>query len=57
MRNKNANIISLEKIKIQTFCNDVGLSWALSIIFIATSRPVGICLANLTLAKLPLPIV
>jgi hypothetical protein len=42
---------------IQTFCNDVGLSWALSIIFIATSRPVGICRANLTLAKLPLPIV
>jgi hypothetical protein len=42
---------------IQTFCNDVGLSWALSIIFMATSRPVGICRANLTLAKFPLPIV
>ena len=40
-----------------TFCKLEGLSCVLSIILIATSLPVGICFASLTLAKLPLPIV
>uniref|UniRef100_A0A915JNI5 Secreted protein n=1 Tax=Romanomermis culicivorax TaxID=13658 RepID=A0A915JNI5_ROMCU len=40
-----------------TFCNELGFNCVLSIILIATSLPVGKCLANLTLAKFPLPIV
>lgn len=41
----------------KSFCSDPGFNWVLSIILIATSLPVGICFANFTLAKLPLPIV
>ena len=40
-----------------TFCKLPGLSAVLSMILMATSLPVGICFASLTLAKLPLPMV
>lgn len=42
---------------LNNFCSEPGFSCVLSIIFIATSLPVGKCLANFTLAKLPLPMV
>lgn len=42
---------------LNSFCKDPGFNWVLSIILIATSLPVGTCLASFTLAKLPLPIV
>ena len=40
-----------------TFCKLDGFNCVLSIILMATSFPVGKCLANFTLAKLPFPIV
>ena len=41
----------------KSFWSDPGLSWVLSIILMVTSLPVGMCLASLTLAKFPFPIV
>jgi hypothetical protein len=40
-----------------TFCKLPGFSCVLSMILMATSFPVGMCLASLTLAKFPLPMV
>lgn len=40
-----------------TFWRLPGFNWVLSMILMATSFPVGTCLASFTLAKFPLPIV
>ena len=42
---------------LNNFCKLPGFNWVLSMILMATSLPVGMCLANLTLAKFPFPMV